>query len=391
MRRVPSKSDRRVGFTLIELMVVILIIGILVSLLLPAVQQAREAARRAQCANRLKQIGLALMNYESQHKVFPPGQVNLLYAGSFVAGGFRYAWPFEGTTQALGFAGGQTAIGGVPGNIIQAGPGGALHGTSWMLFLLPNLDQQNIYNMWNFNFNVWYNGAFQYPTIVNMGTGPQTYYPAQTEIKDFYCPSRRASMDVRSKFGNCFRVDPNWTGGGNDYGGCAGSGQVFEDVTGFRGTYDLLPGQIAFFPAITMTLPPASLHRGVFFVNSNTSIADITDGTTNVIMVGEVMRQIGYGNLGNIQQNPTGLIQINPLLVSSDGWAWGGAATMFSCRFGINKGLHYDNPGSSHAGSIAQFLFADGSVHSLSPNINLTTFLNLGNIANNMAITDRFD
>jgi|SRR5579863_4069588 len=389
MRRVPSKSDRRVGFTLIELMVVILIIGILVSLLLPAVQQAREAARRTQCGNRLKQIGLALMNYESQHKVFPPGQVNLLYGGSFVAGGLRFAWPAEATTTQTGFAGGQSAVGGVPVNFVQSGPGAGLHGTSWMLFVLPNLDYQTTYNMWNFNFNAWYNGAF--PTIVNMGTGPQTYYPAQTEVKDFYCPSRRANMDVRGQFGSCNRMDPNFTGGGNDYGGCAGSGQVFEDNTGFRGTYDLLPGQLAFFPPLQITLPPAPLHRGVFYVNSSTSIADIADGATNVIMVGEVMRMVGFGSLANANQNPNGLLQLNPLLISSDGWAWGGAATMFSCRFGINKGLHYDNPGSSHPGSIAQFVFCDGSVHSISPNVNLTIFQNLGNVNNGMAIPQRIE
>ncbi len=73
------------GFTLVELLVVIAIIGILIALLLPAVQAAREAARRAQCSNKLKQIGLAMLNYESQHKVFPPGGITNSTDCAFVA------------------------------------------------------------------------------------------------------------------------------------------------------------------------------------------------------------------------------------------------------------------------------------------------------------------
>jgi prepilin-type N-terminal cleavage/methylation domain-containing protein/prepilin-type processing-associated H-X9-DG protein len=130
---------RRSGFTLIELLVVIAIIGVLIALLLPAVQSAREAARRAQCTNNLKQIGLALHNYHSAVGAFPMGN-----ARAYEAPGVVTDW---GTFSALAM-------------------------------LLPYLEQAPVYSSCNFSWNIWY------------GWGdPINRTVWNTKIDAFMCPS----------------------------------------------------------------------------------------------------------------------------------------------------------------------------------------------------------
>ncbi len=150
----------RAGFTLVELLVVIAIIGILVALLLPAVQAAREAARRMSCGNNLKQTALAIQNYHDTYKTFPP-----LRGGQLVNGGTQ---PF-GTNA--------TSYPGCPGWFNSAG-------WSWRALILPYMEQQPLYDTINFE-RVLDTTCYAHPQPHYSST-PQARY---VRIPSFECPS----------------------------------------------------------------------------------------------------------------------------------------------------------------------------------------------------------
>ena len=139
-------SQRRSGFTLIELLVVIAIIAVLIALLLPAVQAAREAARRAQCTNNLKQLGLAIANYESANKCLPSGLIFGIGNGLCTRPGF--------------------------GNNCQ--------NTPWFVLMLPYIEQAPLYNA--FNASIGIEGA-RYFWL------PRQQHGLDTKIASFQCPS----------------------------------------------------------------------------------------------------------------------------------------------------------------------------------------------------------
>ncbi len=149
--------NQRHGFTLVELLVVIAIIGLLIALLLPAVQAAREAARRMSCTNNLKQIVLALHNFHDSHLAFPVGSPSKTCPGYESIPAWQYRW----------------------------GP---------MAMLTPYMEQFNVYKSLNLDVPLYgHTGVYNGPGV---GVHPSNRVPVTQEISFFYCPSDRQQKVV---------------------------------------------------------------------------------------------------------------------------------------------------------------------------------------------------
>lgn len=343
-----QRSNKRRGFTLIELLVVIAIIAVLISLLLPAVQSAREAARRAQCVNNLKQIGLALHNYESANGAFPWTQ-----AGH----SSRYPNPSTGS-----------------------------NGDEWANFgalalMLPFMEQTPIHNAINFGFGIEaYAGPWGYKDPVQ-GTA------VEQVIASFICPSDGNG----SKGLNNYRASngTNWDWWSREGGAGAiirpvGAGQKESSIAGIT---DGTSNTVAFFER----------NRG--------------DGNTSKYSPGDVYTGgpgSQWGQPNYIMSYPADLARLNSTLIPdcasyaqsnpTTTWDWGGrywAAGEYtnsvgnfnvtpnaktpdcSAWGGVGTGLGFFSARSRHPGGV-NVCMADGSVKFIKDSVAQATWLAIG-------------
>jgi prepilin-type N-terminal cleavage/methylation domain-containing protein/prepilin-type processing-associated H-X9-DG protein len=318
------------GFTLVELLVVITIIGILIALLLPAVQAAREAARQMQCSNNLRQIGLALHNYHAMLGSFPPGYISTV---------------------------------GPHGAKDDQGPG-----WGWAAMMLPYLEQQNLHDQIHFDRDI---------------KDGSNATPRSTSLSGFLCPSDDGattfkvdslndatpdySVPVTDTSGNPVVV------GHSNYVGLFGNPEITPDP-GFL-TTDIDP--------VTHEDSRGAAHQGMFYRNVAVRIADVKDGTSNTLFVGERCSSLAYATW-------TGAVtggQVPPKIPDSNNYGPEGAPVLILGHTGDASDVppHTPNSAVNHVDDFwsfhplgVNFLYADGSVRSIKDSIDPSVYWALG-------------
>lgn len=309
----PSTPTRRAGFTLIELLVVIAIIAILIALLLPAVQKVREAAARMQCANNLKQMGIAIHSYHDALGYIPPARLE---------------------------------------EAIQDN-GASYKAIFWSGLILPYLEQSNLFNSIS-GFNAatdWTTGAFAAALA--------------TPLPVYRCPSAAEAPTYNSLGINRAPIN---------YGVCT-TGLVSNPAFGHAAENwnhmdDGSAGAVHF--TINGTSYAELVHArfdGVFVHNAKRRMAAITDGTSNTVGMGERCRPDG-AVFGSPNGTPTGYFAIGSNNVQNEGAEYSGSLGV-PINFGLPLTVQFSGFRSRHVGG-AQFLLMDGSVRFVSENISDT-------------------
>jgi prepilin-type N-terminal cleavage/methylation domain-containing protein/prepilin-type processing-associated H-X9-DG protein len=356
-----EKMVKRRGFTLIELLVVIAIIAVLIALLLPAVQSAREAARRIQCTNNLKQIGLALYNYESATGKFPLG----------VCGNFAYS--------AQAFVG----------------------GWSCQALLLPFLEQSPIYSAANFSVTA-YDGA--YGTAANSTV-------VNTNLAAFLCPDDAlAGTSGAFNFNNCNYLASNGTTTRPGNNGSATGLFASDGLTsyGINSITDGTSNTVAFAESLVGDKVQFTKFRdGVGWTASPPNTGgcghyyQCTDAWSNQSLILKGLqacaamfssRQNGAQDTKGLRWavGSTGMNMFNTIVPpSSSQYPFGGCRTDNGPYNGQGSPVtdgHFENTTSYHPGG-SNVLFADGSTHFIKSTISINTWWSLGTKANGEIIS----
>ncbi len=359
------KAYTRRGFTLIELLVVIAIIAVLISLLLPAVQSAREAARRAQCINNLKQIGLAMHNYHSTHGTFPLGGTT-----NWTSYGYNTNW---GTWSASAL-------------------------------MLGYLEQQQLYNACNFNWvNAFSQGWFVNYTVGNTlmtifvcpsdGQSPQKPTGALPIVANQSCwqwsghtNNYFASVGTSSNYPGALDTTGVFTEGGNCYGVQAitdGSSNTIAYGEALIGSFN--QGGLKWRDGPVVSTAPSGNANGLFDVSTNRNSV-----LTDFQVCQNAFQTTWATNTNNTkgfrwEQDLGGFAIFNTIIPpSSTQYTFGCCrmgASNADCADGTYQGANSNHPGG------ANFLFADGSSRFIKSSISLTTYWALGTKGNGEVIS----